>query len=407
MRGIRLLGLALAVASFGCPSAPPPTPANERHPDAGVDAAIPPLASARASLDGRTFPEKVLAMTWDDGPDEGTLALARYLHHEHVPATFFVVGAWVPGLSEEPGQGAHVFATGHRALPVLGELVALGHHVANHTLNHVLLADAPPAIVERQLRENQDAIEPFEAGRLRLFRAPGGAWNAVASAVVDGAPALARLVGPVRWDIDGKDWEGSLYCRSERPAIECEPAAPGRASRVKPQVIAQRYLAAAEAAGHGIVLLHDRVGHVGSDYALQVAQALIPALAARGFVFAAPVLHFAPLAARAALPEVPAPAPRHPEAVALGAAVDSATVRFGDINGDGLVDVCGRSPEGLLCALSNGPSFLAPTVWLAEMSDAAGWAPYGASLRLVDVDGDGRADACARGPQGVVCALAP
>ncbi len=424
----RITGLLLVAGASAMTCAAPPPGAGSHDagtsppPSALAEPSPPAPRAPRASLDGRSFPDKVLAMTWDDGPDTGTLALARYLHDEHVPATFFVVGAWIAGLSEEPGQGADVFATGHQAIPVLGALVALGHHVANHTLNHVLLADAPAAVVDHQLRADEEAIEPFLRGGLRLFRAPGGAWSASASAVVDGDPVLSRLVGPVRWDVDGKDWEGSLYCRSEHPALECERAAPvamgapgpnppGRASRVKPGIIAQRYLAAAESAGHGIVLLHDRVGHVGSDYALQVAKALIPALARRGFVFAAPVLRFSPFAPHAALPESarppPPPAQLAAATEALGAAVDPATIRFGDINGDGLSDVCGRSPEGLLCALASGPSFLKATMWLPEMSDAAGWAPHGASLQLVDVDGDGRADACAQGSAGVVCALAP
>jgi hypothetical protein len=60
-----------------------------------------------------------------------------------------------------------------------------------------------------------------------------------------------------------------------------------------------------------------------------------------------------------------------------------------------------------VCALSNGRSFLPATVWLAEMSDTAGWLSYGKSIRLVDVDGDGRADVCGRGPEGLVCGLSP
>jgi hypothetical protein len=236
---------------------------------------------------------------------------------------------------------------------------------------------------------------------------PGGAWSASASAAVDGDPALARLVGPVRWDVDGKDWEGSLYCRSNQPAAECEPAAPGGASRVKPAVIARRYLAQAEAAGHGVVLLHDRVGHVGSSYALDVARALIPALKRRGFVFAAPVLRFGPLAPRPGAPP-PGAAPTAVSASALGGfAVDPATIRLGDLNGDGLADACGRAPEGIVCALATGNGYLAPSIWLPEMSDAAGWARYGATIALADVNGDGRADVCGSGPDGPVCALAP
>jgi hypothetical protein len=66
----------------------------------------------------------------------------------------------------------------------------------------------------------------------------------------------------------------------------------------------------------------------------------------------------------------------------------------------------------VVCALSDGRAFLRATLWLAEMSDAAGWLPtaYGGTMRLVDVDGDGRADLCARARhdgEREVCALAP
>jgi hypothetical protein len=175
---------------------------------------------------------------------------------------------------------------------------------------------------------------------------------------------------------------------------------------VKPAVIARRYLAQAEAAGHGVVLFHDRVGHVGSSYALDVARALIPALKRRGFVFAAPVLRFSALVPRAdAAPGVPSPSV--PASVFPGFRVDPATIHLGDVNGDGQADACGRAPEGIVCALSNGSGYLAPSIWLPEMSDAAGWAPHGATISLSDVNGDGRADVCGQGPSGPVCALAP
>jgi peptidoglycan/xylan/chitin deacetylase (PgdA/CDA1 family) len=373
----------------------------EPHESALPTASIAPASSAsapsvpvmRPQLDGRGFPDKVLALTWDDGPDTSTLELARFLRAEHVSATFFVVSAWVSGVSSEPGRGRDPYATGSSRLPILGELVALGHRLGNHTLNHVLLSDADAPTVRAQLRENQAILDRWISNDLRLFRAPGGAWNAAASAAVDTDPALRALVGPVRWDIDGKDWEGSLYCRSSKPQAECEPAAPEREARVKPAVIAERYLAQIESAGHGIVLLHDRVGHVGSGYALRVAKLLVPQLVAKGYVFAAPVLRFSAPAAR--------------EGVALDAIGRRDRLR-GDLNGDGRADACEWTRSGLMCSLATAHAATKATNWLPEVDEAHGWtARQAATLALVDVNGDGRADVCGRGPRGTVCAMAP
>ena len=379
----------------GAPSAtdaPPPPP--------------PPVPSApaapalRPQLDGRAFPDKVLALTWDDGPDVHTLELARYLHARHISATFFVVARWIDGVSSDPGSGTGVLETGYDHLDVLGELRALGHRIGNHTLNHVLLGEADAATVVRQLGEADERLSPFLGEGMRLFRAPGGSWSAAASSAVDGDPATRRLVGPVRWDVDGKDWETSLYCRSSSPAVECEPDAPGGRSRVKVNVAARRYLAAVEEAGHGIVLLHDRVGHVGSRYALTLAERLIPELETRGYVFAAPVLRFAPPAPRAWKRPASRAAVEAPQGADFADA--GATVRSGDLNGDGRADVCGMTREGVLCALGTGRGFARATVWM-DAEAVRGWS----EIELVDVNGDGRADLCGTGPEGAVCGVAP
>jgi hypothetical protein len=205
-----------------------------------------------------------------------------------------------------------------------------------------------------------------------MFRAPGGQWSRdTASALED--PRLAGMVGPVGWDIDAKDWEGSLYCRSTAPTREC------KRGRVRPEVIADRYFARIERVRKGIVLLHDRVGDVGSRYALDIARRLVPRLRSRGFIFAAPILAFSPLAARTE---------RVVETHSL----------TGDLNGDGHLDECKLTPSSVACALSNGRSLARPTTWLdARLDDA--W--------LTDVNGDGRADLCTRGPEGIACGLSP
>ena len=62
---------------------------------------------------------------------------------------------------------------------------------------------------------------------------------------------------------------------------------------------------------------------------------------------------------------------------------------------------------GIVCARSTGSTFAPPRPWLAEMTDSEGWkaSTYADTLALADVDGDGRADVCGRGPDGIHCAL--
>ncbi|HLK44844.1 MAG TPA: FG-GAP-like repeat-containing protein, partial [Acidimicrobiales bacterium] len=79
------------------------------------------------------------------------------------------------------------------------------------------------------------------------------------------------------------------------------------------------------------------------------------------------------------------------------------TLRFGDLDGDGRADACLRQPDGVHCWLSNGHGFDRAIPGPA-LSDAAGWdGPNASTIRLADVDGDGLADLCARGPDGFAC----
>jgi peptidoglycan/xylan/chitin deacetylase (PgdA/CDA1 family) len=348
----------------------------------------------------------VLALTWDDGPDTSTLELAGYLKSRHISATFFVVSSWIDGLSDDPGHGKGVFESGYEYLPVLGDLVELGHRIGNHTLNHVVLREAVGrSMIEHELRENQRNLDPFLTNELRLFRAPGGGWGSFAAEIVDGDPYLGRMVGPIAWDVDRKDWDESLDCRGPRGLFECERLGPAGALRMKPSVVAARYVASIESAGKGIVLLHDRVGHVGSTYGVEVAQAMIPQLEARGFVFAAPVLRFSP------------PVLRHREEdVSDGHRWEPSTIRIGDVNGDGRDDVCGRTPLGVTCAVSvqsaaTADDGLPRTIFRAARRGAppgglpgsAAEVPVGV-IHLADVTGDRWADVCVAAPDGVACA---
>jgi hypothetical protein len=80
------------------------------------------------------------------------------------------------------------------------------------------------------------------------------------------------------------------------------------------------------------------------------------------------------------------------------------TIRMADVSGDGHADVCAREPSGVRCWIYDGRAFDRAIVGPA-LDDASGWtvATRYRSIRLADIDGDGRADLCARGADGLRC----
>lgn len=419
-------------------------------------------------ISGGAFPDRVIALTWDDGPDAHTVELARYLKSEHVSATFFVVKDWRPGLSSDPGSGRAVFSTGYASIPILSDLVALGHRLGNHTQSHVLLTDVTPQIAVEQISTGQRGSDRYASNELRLFRAPGGAWSNSVATATDSDTYLQGVLAPIRWDVDRKDWQNSLECNSESPQAECERRPNESGWRTKPAVTARRYLDSILSQRHGIVLLHDRVGDVGSLYALELAQVLVPALRSQGYVFSAPILQFSPLAERLISTEQPQAPALNPSTLQFatdarqlahlcgedqlgplcipaslsapsattptpfstfgGARIASASAkristtagatddsrRFGDVDGDGAVDYCTSFAQGIECGLGTRTGrFNSPTTWWHTSFDAQNFlasktsASLGVSAGfwLADIDGDGRADLCRWVESSLQCAV--
>ncbi len=80
------------------------------------------------------------------------------------------------------------------------------------------------------------------------------------------------------------------------------------------------------------------------------------------------------------------------------------TIRVADVNGDGLADVCARANAGFRCHLSTGIGF-GGAIALDAMTNEQGWNAYDqySTIRLADIDGDGDRDVCGRGANGIVC----
>lgn len=82
---------------------------------------------------------------------------------------------------------------------------------------------------------------------------------------------------------------------------------------------------------------------------------------------------------------------------------NTATVAFGDIDGDGRADTCVPRGDQIVCARSQGRGFGPRTVILARLPNQA----VASALWLGDLDGDGRADPCVDTGTTIACAVQP
>ena len=86
------------------------------------------------------------------------------------------------------------------------------------------------------------------------------------------------------------------------------------------------------------------------------------------------------------------------------------TLKFVDMNGDGLTDVCSKASGGVVCSENTGRSSFVPYSGIgtsgADFDNDDGWgaSKLYSTLRFVDVTGDGIPDLCGRDTTGIVCA---
>src|SRR4051812_4760610 len=101
--------------------------------------------------------QPAIALTFDDGPSEGTPQILDALARHDVSATFFQCGANVA------------------RLPGVARLVRdAGHEIGNHSYTHPLLCFRSPAFIADELCRAQDTIAQHTGAEPAWFRAPFG-----------------------------------------------------------------------------------------------------------------------------------------------------------------------------------------------------------------------------------------
>ena len=140
---------------------------------------------AAAAASGRVVdPSRpMVALTFDDGPQPSVGnrimdCLAQY----GGKATFFMVGERVGSYAAE-----------------VQRMVAEGHEVANHSMNHKYFQKLGPAQIQAQVSQANDAIEAACGVRPKLMRLPGGNVNNTVQANVN--------MPMIQWNIDTLDWK--------------------------------------------------------------------------------------------------------------------------------------------------------------------------------------------------------
>jgi peptidoglycan/xylan/chitin deacetylase (PgdA/CDA1 family) len=132
-----------------------------------------------------------VALTFDDGPNNYTLAVLDALKAAGVKATFFIVGR---------------MAEAHPA--ILERIAAEGNLLANHSATHPFFgqsyADNPELLLD-QVRRVDDLIAPLmPAGTQLYFRAPYGSWRPAFARALNADRELRKYVGPIYWDEGGE-----------------------------------------------------------------------------------------------------------------------------------------------------------------------------------------------------------
>jgi len=208
-----------------------------------VDAFL-PAVSPWALRRGRPVPpgaQRRVALTFDDGPSPDTPAILAALAAEHVPATFFMLGAHV----EKRPEVAQAVAAG-------------GHAIGNHTWSHPVLSLVGPRRLARELDRTAEALARAGVGRTPLFRAPRGFQGVLVRRCL--RERGLRLIG----------WTRGAWDSERRPAADIAAAA------------------TANPRDGDILLLHDGAGTAGEQRRDRTAEAIplvVRAYRERGFRF--------------------------------------------------------------------------------------------------------------------------
>lgn len=189
--------------------------------------------------------EKVIALTFDDGPNSNyTTQILDILRDNGAKATFFTVGSWITGDN----------------IGVVNRAASEGHQISTHTFDHAAGSGQGVNLGYMSDQERLDEVnkgnQAIEAAGVtpaaEVIRTPGGNFGEAVISTL--SPIITDEIG---WNIDTTDWQ--------RPGVE---------------VIRQRITSADPGE---IVLMHDGGGD--RSQTVQALREALPQLKSEGYRF--------------------------------------------------------------------------------------------------------------------------
>jgi len=159
---------AQKLANFPKPPEPKPAPAPA------------PAAPAPTPTTGN----KVIALTFDDGPGPYTAHLLDILDQYGAKATFFLIGSKVSGQAS-----------------IVRSIQARGHQLGNHSWSHPELPKLSVDQIAGEIDRTNEAIRQATGVKPSILRPPYGAVNGVVLEQL-----RARGMSSILWSVDTRDW---------------------------------------------------------------------------------------------------------------------------------------------------------------------------------------------------------
>ena len=150
----------------------PPEPKPEPKPAPAVQAPAP------------TTGNKVIALTFDDGPGPYTAHLLDVLDQYGAKATFFLIGSKVSSQAN-----------------IVRSIHARGHQLGNHSWSHPELPKLPVDQIADEIDRTNDAIKQATGVTPAILRPPYGAVNGVVLEQL-----RLRGMSSILWSVDTRDW---------------------------------------------------------------------------------------------------------------------------------------------------------------------------------------------------------